>query len=245
MIKSAAFFYSLHGVWKEILENLKYPQKTMVHTPQRRLKEMPSAKLRSSKTPVIMPWLARQLEKEIPDLDLYGSERRLLDFAYQDLETCIKLKWRGINSDDIEEALNTEDRQEEIREFLKVWTKQWLEKWRERVTFYQKMPRFSLAHLKTKRKAKKIFKRMEEGQELKKLVVQKLINEGEVCMAELIAESLIIEQIAYHLRMNKGKDPADKITLEPWHILQEVLPRVKRLTEQKTPLIHLKLMTDV
>jgi len=206
---------------------------------------MPSAELHSSRNPVIMPWLARQLEKEIPDLDIYGSERRLLDFAYQDLETCIKLKCGGTNSDDIEEALNTEDRQEEIREFLKVWTKQWLEKWRERVTLCQKMPRFSLAHLKTKRKAIKIFKRMEKGQELKKLVVQKLINKGEVCMAELIAENLIIEEIAYRLNMNGGKMPTDKITLEPWHILQEVLPRVKRLTERKTPLIHLKLMTDI
>lgn len=206
---------------------------------------MPSAKLRASRNPVIMPLLAGELEKEIPDLDIYGSERRLLDFAYQDLETWLKLKLRDTNSDDIEEALNTEDRQEEIKEFLKVWTKQWLEKWRERVTLCQKMPRFSLAHLKTKRKAKKIFKRMEEGQELKKLVVQKLINEGEVCMPELIAENLIIEEIAYRLRMNKGKAPADKITLEPWHILQQVLPRVKRLTERKTPLIHLKLMMDV
>jgi len=206
---------------------------------------MSNAKLRASRNPVIMPWLARELEKEIPDLDIYGSERRLLDFAYQDLETCIKLKLRDTNSDDIEEALNTEDRQEETKEFLKVWTKQWLEKWRERVTLCQKMPRFSLAHLKTKRKAKKIFEWMEEGQELKKLVVQKLINESEVCMAELIAENLIIEEIAYRLNMNGGKMPNDKITLEPWHILQQVLPQVKRLTERKTPLIHLKLMMDI
>lgn len=206
---------------------------------------MPSAKLCASRNTVIMSWLARQLKKEIPDLDLYGSERRLLDFAYQDLETWLKLKLRDTNSDDIEKALNNEDRQKEIKEFLKIWTKQWLEKWRERVTLCQKMPHFSLAHLKIKRKAMKIFERMEEGQELKKLVVQKLINKGEMCMAELIAENLVIEEIAYRLNMNGGKTPNDKITLEPWHILQEVLPRVKRLTERKTPLIHLRLMMDV
>ena len=57
---------------------------------------MPSIEVRSSKNPVIMPWLARELEKEIPDLDIHGSEKKLLDFAYQDLETCIKLKWKGI-----------------------------------------------------------------------------------------------------------------------------------------------------
>ena len=86
---------------------------------------------------------------------------------------------------------------------------------------------------------------MKEGQELKKMVMQKLINEGEVCMAELIAENLIIEEIAYRLNINGGKTPTDKSTLEPWHILQQVLPRVKRLRTRKTPLIHLKLMMDV
>ena len=205
---------------------------------------MPSAKLHSSKNHVIMPWLARELEKEIPDLDIYGSERRLLDFAYQDLETSIKLKWKGTNSDDIEEALNTEDQQEEIREFLKVWTKQWLEKWRERVTLCQKMPTFSLRHVKRKKRAKKVFERMEEGQELKRWVVQKLVNQGEVCMPELIAENLVIEQIAYRLKMNAGKTPIDKGNLEPWQIFRDVLPQVKSLTERKMPIIHMKLMPE-
>ena len=206
---------------------------------------MPNAKLRASSNPVIMPWLAGELEREIPDLDIYGSERKLLDFAYRDLELCLEEKFRDTNSGDIEEALNDEDRQDEIKSFLKVWTKQWLEKWRERVTFCQKMPQFSLEHLKTKKKAMKIFEQMESGQELKELVVQKLINNGEVCMADLIAESLIIEEIACRLKMNGGKMPTDKNTLEPWHILNEVSPQVKRLAERKTPLIHLKLLTDV
>jgi hypothetical protein len=155
------------------------------------------------------------------------------------------LKWRDLKSDELEEALTAEDRQEEMKAFLKVWTTQWLEKWRERVTLCQKLPHFSLGHLKTKRKAKRIFKRMEKGQELKKLVAQKLINQGEVCMAELIAENLIIEDIAHRLRMNSGKRSTGKIALEPWNILQEVLPQVKRLTERRVPIIHLKLMMDV
>ncbi|MCW4016503.1 MAG: hypothetical protein NWF06_09050 [Candidatus Bathyarchaeota archaeon] len=206
---------------------------------------MPSATLRASRTPMIQYLLAGELQTEIPDLDINGSERKLLDFAYHDLENCLTEKMEAATFDAIEEALNDESRQDEIKSFLKIWTKQWLEKWRERVTFCQKMPRFSLEHVKIKRKAMTIFKRMENGQELKKLVVQKLINNGEVCMAELIAETLIIEEIAVRLRMNKGKDDADKTSLDPWDILQEVLPRVRQLTERKTPLIHLKLLTDV
>lgn len=205
---------------------------------------MSSAKLHSSKNAIITSCLARQLEKEIPDVDIYGAERKLLDFAYQDLETCIKLKWRDTNSEDIEEALNNEAKQQEVRAFLKVWTTQWLEKWRERVTLCQKMPRFSLQHLKAKRKAAKLLKRMEHGQELKDFVVQKLINQGEVCMPELIAENLVVEQIAFTLKMNDGKAAADNGALEPWQIFRDVLPQVKSLAERKTPLIHMKLMTE-
>jgi hypothetical protein len=206
---------------------------------------MSSAKLDSSRNPIIVPWLAGELKKEIPEVDIYGSERKLLDFAYKDLETCLNLESNDTKAVDIEEAMNDETRQEEIKAFLKIWTNQWLKKWRERVTLCQKMPHFSLEHLKTKSKAKKIFKRMKNGQELKEIVVQKLVSNGEVCMAELIAENLIIEEIAYRLKMNKGKTPKDKAVLDPWNIFQEVSPRVKALTERKTPLIHLKLMTDV
>ncbi len=206
---------------------------------------MSSAKLHSSKNSIIMSWLARELKSEIPEVDLYGQERSLLDFAYHDLENCLKLKWKNINSDELEEAMMAEDRQEEMKEFLKVWTTQWLEKWRERVTLCQQMPHLSLGHLKTKKKAEKIFKNMENGQELQKLVEQKLINQGEVCMAEMIAENLIIDEIAHRLNMNGGKMPTNKIVLEPWNILQAVLPRIKSLTERRIPLIHLKLMTDV
>ncbi len=208
-------------------------------------KQMVSEKLHSATEPVIMSWLARELEKEIPDLDLDGSERSLLAFAYTDLGNCLKLKGIDITSEKDEKTLlDDESRQEEMKAFLKVWTKQWLEKWRERVTLCQKTPYFSFGHAKTKRKAAKIFKRMEKGQELKKLVAQKLINEGEVCMAEMIAKNLIIEEIAYRLKMNRGKTP-NKIALEPWNIYQTVLPRVKRLTKRRIPIIHLKLMMDV
>jgi len=204
-----------------------------------------SSIVQTLRTTIILPWLAGELEKEIPDLDIHGSERKLLDFAYQDLETCLIEKLNDKNSGDIEEALKDETRQDEIQTFLKIWTKKWLEKWRERVTLCQKMPYFSLEHLKAKKKAKKIFKRIKKGPELKKMIIKRLINKGEICMVDLIAENLIIEEIVFRLRMNSRKTPADKIILDPWHILQAVSPRIKRLVKRKTPLVHLQLLTDI
>lgn len=205
---------------------------------------MSSVKLDSSKKIMVMSLLARELMKEIPEIDLQGQERSLLNFAYQDLKTCLKTKWKDESSAKIEEDLKAEDRQEELNEFLKVWTPKWLEKWRERVTLCQKLPHFSLGHARTKRNATKLFKGMEKGQELKKLVVQKLIDEGEVCMAEMLAENLIIEEIASRLKRSREKT-IDKSALEPLNIFQAVMPRVQRLAERRMPLIHLKLITGI
>ena len=66
---------------------------------------MPSAKRQFSKKSTIRYWLARELKREIPELDLYGQERSLLDFAYHDLETSLKTKWKDTNSEELEEAL--------------------------------------------------------------------------------------------------------------------------------------------
>ena len=85
---------------------------------------------------------------------------------------------------------------------------------------------------------------MKDGQELKDFVAQKLINQGEVCMPELIAENLVIEQIAYRLKMNDGQEPADKEALKPWQIFRDVTPQVKSLAERKMPIIHMKLMPE-
>lgn len=206
---------------------------------------MPSSRLDYSRNPIIGPWLAKELEREIPNLDIHGSERKLLDFAYKDLETYFELENCETKFEDIEEFLSNGIQTDEIQSFIKIWTKQWLEKWRQRVTLCQQMPQISLSFLKMKSKAAKIFKKMEKQGELKKLVTQKLINEGEVCMSELIAENLILEEIAHRIKMNKGKNPMDESILDPWSIFQELIPRVNRLTERSTPIIHLKLMVDL
>ena len=199
--------------------------------------------LRASKN-LLMYWLADILESEIPDVDIFGSERKLLDFAYQDLETCLATTIDDDKKVDINKVIKDETRHEEIKCFLKVWTQQWLEKWRERVTFCQKMPRFSLEQVKFRKDATKHFKQMENGKELKQMIVQKLIKKGEVCMPELIAENLIIEEMTARMRLNKRKAPDDQITLDPWDLFQNVSPQVKKLSERKAPLIRLKLMTS-
>jgi hypothetical protein len=204
---------------------------------------MSYALLLSTRNPKILFWLAQELRKEIVDFDSYGQDRHLLAFAYRDLETCLKVKWKPANPYELHMLLKKagENHPEEVKAFLKVWICRWLKKWRERVRLFQEMPRFSKRHLGNIMKAKKIYREMKERRELKKLVVQKLVNQGEVCMTRLIAETIIIEKIAHQLNRRGGK-PSTTITLNPAEILQGILSKVKTLTDRKTPIVYIKIM---
>ena len=86
---------------------------------------MPLIKVVVSQNPLIIRLLSRELENEIPDLDIRGSEKRLLDFAYRDLEVSLIHKLNSPNVDEIEETLMNKKGQEELKSFLKIWTKKY------------------------------------------------------------------------------------------------------------------------
>ncbi|MEJ2125980.1 MAG: hypothetical protein P8X84_00405, partial [Candidatus Bathyarchaeota archaeon] len=67
--------------------------------------------LRASKN-LLMYWLADILESEIPDVDIFGSERKLLDFAYQDLETCLTTRYND-KKVDIDQIIKDQTRHQE------------------------------------------------------------------------------------------------------------------------------------
>lgn len=156
----------------------------------------------------------------------------------------MKVKWKAADTHQLRITMlkAAENRSEEAKAFLKVWVGQWLGKWRERVRLFQRMPKRSKRHFRSLRKAKKVYKEIKKRQELKRLIVQKLISQGEVCMAGLIAENLIIEEIARQLTRGSGKKSMKNIGLNPAEILPGVLSKAKTLSDRKTPLIYLKIM---
>lgn len=199
----------------------------------------------SRRNPKILSWLTDELKKRIPNFELQGQDRSVLAFAYQDLQTCLGTKWKIADASQLHIRLTkaAEKSPDEVKAFLKVWTSQWLEKWRERVTLSQKMLKISKRRLRNLRKAKRVYNEMRERQELKKLVVQKLVDQGEVCRANRIAENLITKEIADQLNRCGKKNPV-RIVLNPTEILHGVYTKVKKLADKKTPLLHLKIIKD-
>jgi hypothetical protein len=205
---------------------------------------MSNTLLHAKKHLKILSWLAQELKSQIPNFDPSCQDRRVLAFAYKDLQTCLGVRWRVTNPIQLLMMITgvAENHPEEVRAFLKVWTNRWLEKWRERVSLFQKMPRISKRHLNSLREAKKIYRGMKRWQEMKRMVFQKLVNQGEVCMAELIAETLIIEEIADQLNKYGDRTTMKKIGLNPAEILQGLTTKVETLPNRKSPIIYLKIM---
>jgi hypothetical protein len=58
----------------------------------------------------------------------------------------------------------------------------------------------------------------------------------------LIAETLIIEEIAHQLNRYGGKTSMKTLGLNPAEILQGIITKVENLPNRKSPIIYLKIM---
>ena len=77
--------------------------------------------------------------------------------------------------------------------------------------------------------------------ELKDALIRKLLNRGEICMTEQIAENLIVEEISKFIpRVDEGQET---INLNPLQILNNLIPRISQLPREKGPLVYLTLRT--
>ena len=204
---------------------------------------MPEYRLYSTINSKLISWLEAELESQIPGLELHGQDGKLLTFAYQDFKTCLCMKWKGGDSQERVVKI-TEFHPDEVKAFLKIWVHQWLEKWRKRVTLFNKTLTVVKRHQERRRKAKRIYRETEKMDELTRIVVQKLVAEGEVCMPKLIAESLIIEAIAKRLT-RKNEKASGKTKLNPMDILQELQEKIKTLGHRKKPFVYVKFLKDL
>ena len=197
--------------------------------------------VRRARAASVWSWLAQELKSQIPDLDPFLHDRRLVSFAYHDLKTCLSVKWKVTDPYSLHLVNAAEHHPDEVRAFLKIWVTRWLEKWRSRVALYYTMPKVSRRRLERRWQAQQIFTRMKKRGELQKMVVQKLVTQGEICMPKLIAENLILEELTQHLNGNNRQTAITTNALIPIEILRGLLPKIEMLNERKHPFIYLKI----
>jgi len=163
--------------------------------------------------------------------------------VYKDLINWFRAKWNIEDSYSIPSMLEgyIEENSEELNAFLNLWLDCWLEKWRERVRILHRKPKIPEFRLEQANKSMKIFGKMNRSVELKDALIGKLINRGEICMTEQIAENLIVEEISKFIpRVDEGQET---INLNPLQILNNLIPRISQLPREKGPLVYLTLRT--
>jgi len=83
--------------------------------------------------------LSEKLKTKNPMLDIFGSDRKVLQIACQDLTNYLRVHWNLVGRessecelvDKLEEYYN--EKPNELQEFINLWTGMWLNKWKERV----------------------------------------------------------------------------------------------------------------
>jgi len=169
----------------------------------------------------------------------------MVSFVYRDLINWFRVKWNIEDSYSIPGMLDryVDEESEELNVFLSLWLDRWLEKWRERVKILHKNPKIPKFSLERANRSMKIYRKMEHGAELKDALIRKLINKGEICVTEQIAENLIVEEIAKSIpRTDEGHETP---RLNPLEILNNLTPRISRLPKEKGPLVYLRVRTGV
>lgn len=183
--------------------------------------------------------LAREFESFIPQFKPYTTDYQVVAYASKDLETWLKIKLDvedvGVLYKKVEEMYR--ENPKDFKVSISFWADSWLKKWRERVRILSTKFEEPKEHAERIKKARKLYQEMDWKNEIRRMIIKKLIEHGEICMVEFIADNLVVEEIARHLQSANNK----LIALDPLRIYDAVSSRIARLSKERGPLVYLSI----
>ncbi len=187
--------------------------------------------------------LSEKLKDRNPMLDIYGSDRKVLQIACQDLVNYLKIHWdlvgKEANECEIVERLEKffGENPGELKEFLDVWTGIWFSKWKERVKLLigsENSKRWDRVS-KVLGNAEPLWRKLSNRQEMEEIVTSTLIKNGEICGTSILAENLLKMELG---EKNRG---AINEEVEIVNVVNNALRRARELARSKGPLIYVKI----
>jgi len=187
--------------------------------------------------------LVEKLKDADSNLDITGSDRKVLQVACEDITNYLKFHWNLIgntaNQCELVERLEQlfKENPAELEEFLAVWIGMWFKKWKERVKLLigdQNANKWANVS-KTLSNAEPLWKKLELKQELREIVAATLIKNGEICGTEILSENL--------LKMEIGEKRAQCLSDKErvLFILNNALRKARDMAQSKGPLIFVKI----
>ncbi len=187
--------------------------------------------------------LSEKLKDRNPMLDVFGSDRKVLQIACDDLTNYLKVHWNLVGKEanecelvDMLEKLSTEN-PTELEEFLDVWTGIWFKKWKERVKLLIGNENSNRWNRVTKilNNAEPLWRRLANRQEMTEVLTSTLIKNGEICGTSILAENL--------LKMELGEKSKEYYSEEEQAVtvVNNALRKARELARSKGPLIYVKI----
>lgn len=187
--------------------------------------------------------LSEKLKEIDPTMDVFGSDRKVLQIACQDLTNYLKVHWNLVGKeanecelvDMLEKFFN--ENPNELEEFLGIWTGIWLKKWKERVKLLIGNENSNRWNKVTKilSNAEPLWRKLSNRQEMQELVTSTLIKNAEICGTSILAENL--------LKMELGEKSREYLNEEEqaMNVINNTLRKARELTRSKGPLIYVKI----
>jgi hypothetical protein len=187
--------------------------------------------------------LSEKLKEVNPTLDVFGSDRKVLQIACQDLMNYIKVHWNLVgkeaNEYELAERLEKffDENPTEMQEFLGIWTRIWFEKWKERVKLLIGNENSNRWNRVTKllTNAEPVWRRLTNRQEMQELIASTLIKNGEICGTSILAENLLKMELGEKDR-NYSNEQEQLMS-----VVNNTLRKARELTRSKGPFIYVKI----
>ena len=192
---------------------------------------------------LIQQLLSKSLRNKNPQLDLQGSDKRILRIASQDFMNYLKFHWK-LTGQKITQTEFTErirkylhEKPEELKEFLNIWSGIWMKKWNERVklvTETEESQRLKKKH-KQLSQIEPTWRQLRNRKEIEDITVEALIRNGEICGTSILAQHLLKTELASRIERKNSTNSLEDLL----DITNRVLKRARRLSRNKGPTIFI------
>jgi hypothetical protein len=186
--------------------------------------------------------LSEKLKSKNPVIDIFGSDRKVLQIACRDLTNYLKVHWNLIGKeanecelvDKLEKFYN--ENPNELEEFIEIWTGMWLQKWKERVRLLignKKSPKWKKVK-RTLKEAQPLWSKLSNRKQMREVVASTLIRNGEICGTSILAENLL------KMELGRNKKKYSNQEEQLMNSVNNALRKSRKLARSRGPLIFVK-----
>ncbi len=181
--------------------------------------------------------LSESLRNRNPQIELQVSDKRLLRTASEDLMNYFMFHWK-MTSQEITQLEFKErirryliEEPEELKEFLKIWSGLWMKKWNERVKPVTETIESQRLEKNRKRlnQAEPLWNQLRSRTQIKDIITEALIRNGEICGTSILAEYLLKTELASRM---ERRNPTNSLQ-DLLDITNKALKRARNLSRTK------------